>query len=124
MSKKTIVTIQGQEVELVVPSSQAEVFAVIEIGPKTPAFSAAAALGLCWPRHVPWPGKARPEMLRARFDGLVYGANVIDSLRDADVPMGEIIQAGIAAFELLPPTMVSPDEMAAVEAFSDPHGEA
>jgi len=124
MSDAPIVTIQGQEVELEIPTSQAEVLAVINIGVRHPQWSAAAALGVCWPRHITWPGQARPEMLRCRFDGLVYGSNVIDSMCSAGVPLGEVIAAGIAAYELLPDLLLSPEELAAAKAFIDPHGEA
>lgn len=113
----TTVTIGGQEVELETPSSQAEVWAVIEEGARKPTFAVAAALGICWPRTSRWPGQARPEMLRCRFDGLVYGARVIDSLRAAGIPMPEIIAAGARAFELVTPLAISEEDVAATETF-------
>jgi hypothetical protein len=113
------VKILDQEVVITAPTSQSEMIAAIEIGDRFPKFAMAASLAVCWPAYEKWPGGARPNMVRARYDGIMLGAKVIDQLRDAGVPLVEIMTAGAAAWGLLVPEVITAEEVAAMVGFTE-----
>ncbi|MBT7101751.1 hypothetical protein HN937_30520 [Candidatus Poribacteria bacterium] len=113
------VTIKGQEVELATPTSQSEMLAAIEIGDRHPKFAMAACLAISWPAHTKWPGGARPNMVRARYDGITLGAKVIDGLMAHGVTLAEVIMAGTAAWAMVLPLVITDEEVAAMEGFTE-----
>jgi hypothetical protein len=80
-----------------------------------PVRACAACLAACWQG----PGRPKDTYAQCKYDPLRYGAAVIDELvARKGVTMAQVMKAGMAAFKLLAPTVLTEQEVQSRAGFS------
>lgn len=108
------------QVRLAVPPSFSIRHEMMAAAADHPVRAAAAALAACW------QGNGRPKVSYAscKYDPLRFGGAVIDELVGRGATMVQVMTAGMAALQLLAPTVVTDREVKEREGFTSGGGAA
>jgi hypothetical protein len=86
--------------------------------------SRCAALALCWPDAVKWPGKRRPRPWKMAQPIEEWGAEVFDDLIESGIEFGDVTAASMTAYWWLASTTIRQADMDGARDFSEaPTGE-
>ncbi len=78
-----------------------------------------AALALCWPDGVKWPGKRRPRPWKMSQPIEEWGADVFEDLLSAGLGFGDVVNQSMTAYWWLATTTLNTADLGAARDFSE-----
>lgn len=115
MDDSRTVVLGGREITISAPSSYTERSEIWLLAADNRVRGIAAALGACWRG----PGRPKVRYAACGYSPAVYGGRVLDELVERGYPLAEILRAGGVALEVLAGGLVTEQEVADAEGFSD-----
>ena len=122
MTELKTVTLGARTFDLVLPRSNTTRREVLAAASENPSRALAAALGVACPRAVKMLADrgVRIDYEASKCNPLRYGGELLDAFEAAGVDLGQVIEAGSAAFQFLAESLISEAEVEGAVKNSEP----